>query len=96
MRYIDISQEICVNNVCVFRESTYDGEFSHLMRGMEGLISNDSLPRIDFLKPIQLQSITRLEARLPAFKGLATSLQSHKVSLGLFKLDAWIAQRGFP
>ena len=57
------------------------------MRGMEGLISSDSLPRIDFLKPIQLQGVARLEARLPAFKGLATSLQSHKVRAVVVVVD---------
>lgn len=54
-------------------ESTYDQEFQHLMRGMEGLL-NENLPKIDWLKPSQLQSLVRL-GRLPAFKGVTSSLQ---------------------
>jgi len=45
---------------------------------MEGLISSETLPKLDFLKPTEVQAVARLEARLPAFKGLASSLKSNK------------------
>jgi len=62
-------------------ESTYDAEFLHLMRGKEGS-KMTSLPKIDWLDQGQLERVVRLE-KLPAFKGLATTVESSQVCRSL-------------
>lgn len=66
-----------IPTLIVCSESTYDVEFQHLMRGVEGLLT-ENLPKIDWLKPAQLQLVVRLE-RLASFKGLSRALQENKV-----------------
>jgi len=65
-------------HVCGCSESTYDAEFLHLMRGKEGS-QLTSLPKISWLDQGQLERVVRLE-RLPAFKGLAITVESSEVS----------------
>ena len=61
-----------------YSESTYDAEFEHLMRGMEGLVK-ETVPKISWLKPAQLQALVRLE-RLQRFKCLSQNIQNNPVS----------------
>lgn len=65
----------------MYSESTYDMEFQHLMRGMEGHLT-ENLPKIDWLKPAQLQLVVRLESLAP-FKGLLHALQKSEVNTWL-------------
>ena len=59
-------------------ESSYDVEFNHLLRGMEGIVT-DSPPSVAGLSPQQAQSMQRL-AQLPAFSNVAALVHNNAVS----------------
>lgn len=71
-RKIDVMVGAC------FRESAYEAEFQHLLRGREGMVEHTHLPEVKGLKPPQAEAMMRL-TKLPAFKALAKAVQNNPV-----------------
>ena len=66
-------------------ESSYDLEFNHLLRGMEGIVT-ERPPSEAGLNPEQAQRMLRL-AQLPAFANVAKLVQQNTVSATPFVLS---------
>lgn len=64
---------------CLCSESIYDLEFNHLMRGMEGLLT-EKPPQVEGLTVQQRDSMMHL-ARLPQFKNITRYVQTNPVSI---------------
>ena len=69
---------------CFLSESTYDVEFNHLLRGMEGIIT-EKLPEMAGLDANQMERMIRL-TKLPAFRQLPNKIHGNVVSF-LYFLD---------
>ncbi|XP_074643936.1 cytoplasmic dynein 1 heavy chain 1-like isoform X2 [Tubulanus polymorphus] len=56
-------------------ESTYEAEYQQFLRGQEGIILDQNVPKIPGLTPEQVAAMMKL-AKLPAFKNLPKAVQS--------------------
>ena len=63
-----------------FSESTYEAEFQHMLRGMEGVMTDRSaVPQVEGLSQQQAERMMKL-AKLPAMKNLPQKVTSTAVS----------------
>lgn len=63
-------------------ESTYEAEFQHMLRGIEGLLAEKSSLKVEGLSQHQVDRMLKL-AKLPAMKNLPQKMQSNPVSVEL-------------
>lgn len=72
-------------NFVGFRETTYDKEFTHFLRGQEVSLERKSSASVPGLTSQQVEAMVRL-GRLPSFKQIATRLKASDVRFSLFSV----------